>query len=29
MMIMGKKFDEATVLVVADAWERAFDWKKL
>jgi amidase len=28
MMIMGKLFDEATVLRVGDAWEQAFDWKE-
>ncbi|KAK4700934.1 amidase, partial [Phenoliferia sp. Uapishka_3] len=29
LMLVGKKFDEATVLKVGDAWERAFDRKKL
>ncbi|RXK36846.1 hypothetical protein M231_05876 [Tremella mesenterica] len=27
LMIMGKLFDETTVLKVGDAWEQAYDWK--
>jgi Asp-tRNA(Asn)/Glu-tRNA(Gln) amidotransferase A subunit family amidase len=27
-MIMGKLFDETTVLKVGDAWEQAFNWKE-
>jgi amidase len=29
MMIIGRKFDESTVLRVSDAFETAFDWKQL
>ncbi|GAA6014135.1 hypothetical protein JCM10207_006108 [Rhodosporidiobolus poonsookiae] len=29
MMLAGKMWDEATLLRVADAWERANEWKKL
>jgi amidase len=27
MQIVGKMWDEAMILRVADAWEQAFDWK--
>ena len=29
MMIIGRKFDESTVLRMSDAFETAFDWKQL
>jgi Asp-tRNA(Asn)/Glu-tRNA(Gln) amidotransferase A subunit family amidase len=29
MMIIGRKFDESTVLRVSDAFETAYDWKQL
>lgn len=29
IMLTGRKYDDVTVLKVAAAWEKAFDWKKL
>ncbi|GAA6014797.1 hypothetical protein JCM10207_002184 [Rhodosporidiobolus poonsookiae] len=29
MMLMGKMFGEANLLAAADAWEQAYEWKKL
>lgn len=29
IMLVGRKYDDVTVLKAAAAWEKAFDWKKL
>lgn len=29
LMIVGKMWEEGKVLQVGDAWEQAFDWKKM
>lgn len=29
IMVVGRRYEDVTVLKAASAWERAFDWKEL